>query len=209
MEKTLFESLMAVQAELKAPKDQHNRFGDYDYRSCERILEALKPLLSKHRLVLTLSDEVISLDGDHYVKATATIHNENGSFSNASSARESKGKKGMDDSQTTGSASSYARKYALNGLFAIDDAKDSDTDEYQKQTQQKDTDTDENSAKAQAMQEPAKAAIICQACGKPIVGLHHRGEDLTPEQIAKRTNKKYERTLCLDCASKIKPKENA
>lgn len=205
MEKTLFESLMAVQAELKAPKDQYNKFGKYSFRSCESILEALKPLLSKHRLVLTLSDEVVSLDGDHYVKATATIHNENGSFSNASSAREAKEKKGMDDSQITGTASSYARKYALNGLFCIDDTKDADTNEYGEQ--QKSANNRQNSAKAQTRQEPAKAALTCQACGKPIVGVHHNGKSFTPEQIAQSTTNKFKRALCWDCANRAK--ENA
>lgn len=205
MEKTLFESLMAVQAELKVPKDQYNSFGKYSYRSCEGILEALKPLLKKHRLVLTLSDEVVSVDGEHYVKATATIHNENGSFSNSSSAREAKEKKGMDDSQITGTASSYARKYALNGLFCIDDTKDADTDEYREQ--QKAANTRQNSEKAQAKQEPAKAALTCQACGKPIVGVQHNGKTFTPEQIAQSTTNKFKRTLCWDCANRAK--ENA
>lgn len=129
--------LIAIQSELKAPKGQFNSFGKYKYRSAEDILEALKPILAKYECFVILSDQ-ISLIGDrYYVIATATIWNKDGkSVSVTGIAREEDSKKGMDGSQITGTASSYARKYALNGLFAIDDTKDADTDEYAKKVQQ-------------------------------------------------------------------------
>lgn len=120
--------LIKIQGELKAPKGQYNSFGKYKYRSCEDILEAVKPLLAENNCTLTISDEIIYLGDRFYIKATAIITNEkNESVSTSALARESETKKGMDAAQITGSASSYARKYALNGLFAIDDTKDSDT----------------------------------------------------------------------------------
>lgn len=132
----IHEKLCTIQAKLVAPKNQRNSFGGYNYRSCEDILEALKPLLAETKCVLTLSDHVTAVADRVYVQATATLTDcEDGSFvSNTAYAREPVSKKGMDDSQITGTASSYARKYALNGLFAIDDNKDPDTDEYAKQT---------------------------------------------------------------------------
>lgn len=127
--------IMEIQQELKAPKNQYNSFGGYKYRSCEDILEALKPLLKKHGLLLTLNDELVVRGDRYYIEATATINGESGeNISNKAYAREDENKKGMDGSQITGTASSYARKYALNGLFLIDDTKDADTDEYKKQT---------------------------------------------------------------------------
>lgn len=145
------EKLMNIQQELKAPKNQRNSFGNYNYRSCEDILEAVKPLLVKYECILTLSDELVQVGDRYYVKATARLRDIKGdseikqdvngiitTFSedivNTAYARESETKKGMDDSQITGTASSYARKYALNGLFCIDDTKDADTNEYQNQT---------------------------------------------------------------------------
>ena len=120
--------LIAIQAELKAPKGQTNSFGKYKYRSCEDILEAVKPLCIKNNCLLTISDEMIMLGDRFYVKATATLSvTDLTPISVSAYARESLTKKGMDDSQITGSASSYARKYALNGLFCIDDTKDADT----------------------------------------------------------------------------------
>ena len=123
--------LIAIQAELKAPKGQTNKFGGYKYRSCEDILEAVKPLLRKHNAALTLTDDIIQIGGDVFVKATATFYAETSAPVAVSAfARHPREKKGMDDSQITGAASSYARKYALNGLFCIDDARDADTNEY-------------------------------------------------------------------------------
>jgi len=121
------EKLLAIQTELKAPKGQFNSFGKYKYRSCEDILEALKPLLSKADYTLTLTDEIVEVGGRVYIKATATIRDGLKTASVTAFARESLSKKGMDESQITGTASSYARKYALNGMFLIDDTQDADT----------------------------------------------------------------------------------
>lgn len=120
------EALYKVQAELKAPKGQYNAFGKYKYRSCEDILEAVKPLLAKHKLTLTLSDQPVEIGGHVYIEATASITDGTHVVAVKAYAREPETKKGMDDSQITGAASSYARKYALNGLFLIDDTADAD-----------------------------------------------------------------------------------
>ena len=132
---SVYEKLMNIQSELKAPKGQRNSFGNYNYRSCEDILEAVKPLLAKHQAALTISDTIELIGTRFYVKATAKLVDvvDGTMIENTAYARESESKKGMDDSQLTGATSSYARKYCLNGLFAIDDTKDADTDEYQKQ----------------------------------------------------------------------------
>ena len=134
--KAIYAALQAVQRELKAPKGQYNSFGKYKYRSCEDIVEAVKPLLNEQGLILTMSDEVVGVADRVYIKATCKVIDvANGDVIETSAlARESLTKKGMDDSQITGTASSYARKYALNGLFAIDDTKDADTDQYKQQT---------------------------------------------------------------------------
>jgi len=120
------EKLIKIQSELKAPKNQFNKFGGYNYRSQEDILEALKPLLKKHECLLTVTDEMEAVEGRVYVKATATITDGEKGVQVTAYAREASTKKGMDEAQITGSASSYARKYALNGLFLIDDTKDAD-----------------------------------------------------------------------------------
>lgn len=127
--------LQKVQTELKAPKDQFNSFGGFKYRSAEGILEAVKPILANHGLTLTLSDEVVCVGDHNYIKATATVMKDGESLSVSAYAREPESKKGMDSAQITGAASSYARKYALNGLFLIDDTKDPDTDQYRLQGQ--------------------------------------------------------------------------
>jgi hypothetical protein len=135
----LYEKLNMVQQELKAPKDQRNSFGGYNYRSCEDILEAAKPLLHKYRLNLVIRDDIDERNGKIYIKSFATlvdIDNPQDKIISTAEAREAESKKGMDDAQVTGSTSSYARKYLLNGLFLIDDTKDADTDEYVKQTTQ-------------------------------------------------------------------------
>lgn len=120
-------TLINIQNELKAPKNQFNSFGEFHYRSCEDILEAVKPLLFKYGAALILSDEVVLIGNRYYVKATATLlTSEGGTFKASAYAREMETRKKMDDGQLTGAASSYARKYALNGLFDIDDAKDAD-----------------------------------------------------------------------------------
>lgn len=181
------EQLRTVQMALKAPKGQHNKFGNYDYRSCEDILEAVKPLLQKESLTLTLDDEVVSVGNRIYVKTTATVRNENGELAeNHAFARESETKKGMDDSQITGTASSYARKYALNGLFLIDDTKDADTDEYA------------------ALQEKEKQNVTCECCGKKIKEAESsKGKKWTPAATAHFTKEKSGKVMCFDCYHKF------
>ena len=129
IEKNVYMKLVEVQSKLKAPKSQFNKFGNYAYRNCEDILEALKPLLNEVKAIINISDDVVLVGERYYIKATVRfICAETGEIIEASAmAREEENKKGMDSSQLTGSTSSYARKYALNGLFAIDDTKDSDT----------------------------------------------------------------------------------
>ena len=122
----LFEKLVKIQSELKAPKNQYNKFGNYSYRNCEDILESLKPLLEREKLTLLLGDELLVIGQRYYVKSTATLTDGEEEIKNSAFAREEETKKGMDGSQITGASSSYARKYALNGLFLIDDMKDSD-----------------------------------------------------------------------------------
>ena len=124
---SIYEKLNKIQSELKAPKGQYNSFGKYKYRSCEDIFEAVKPLLAKYELTLTTTDELLYIGDRYYIKATAILGDkENNMVMNCGYAREEETKKGMDGSQITGASSSYARKYALNGLFLIDDTKDSD-----------------------------------------------------------------------------------
>ena len=124
---TIYEKLAAVQSALKAPKSQRNNFGNYNYRSCEDIVESVKPLLKANGLLLNLTDELVMIGDRFYVKATAVVYDfDGGCVATTAFAREEASKKGMDGSQVTGASSSYARKYALNGLFAIDDTKDSD-----------------------------------------------------------------------------------
>lgn len=123
---TLVQKLITIQSTLKAPKNQRNNFGGYNYRSCEDILEAVKPLLAEQGLILTISDDMVMLGNRFYVKASATITDGENSVTNVAYAREEETKKGMDSAQITGAASSYARKYALNGLLCIDDTKDPD-----------------------------------------------------------------------------------
>lgn len=148
------EKIVAIQSELKAPKGQYNSFGKYNYRSCEDILEGVKPLLTKHGLILTIQDSIDLIGDRFYVKATATITDGKEQLSTSAYARESLDKKGMDASQVTGATSSYARKYALNGLLAIDDTKDVDTMDNNKKPVQQTQETvyNWNSLKTRAVQ---------------------------------------------------------
>lgn len=144
--------LIVIQSELKAPKSQFNKFGGYKYRKAEDILEAVKPLLNKQKCTLTITDDIVMVGNRIYVKATATIKNEKGECETTTGwAREEETKKGMDGSQITGASSSYARKYALNGLFAIDDNADSDTtNDGQHQEAQQQTQTQQPAAQQPA-----------------------------------------------------------
>lgn len=137
MKKDILSKLLQIQARLNAPKNQYNEFGKYKFRNCEDIIEAVKPILKELNVILTLSDQVEYIGNRYYIKAFATLSDcdTDQSYSVSALAREEETKKGMDAAQITGSSSSYARKYALNGLFAIDDAKDPDTNENRKETQ--------------------------------------------------------------------------
>ncbi|MEE1019313.1 MAG: ERF family protein [Acutalibacteraceae bacterium] len=183
----IFEKLSKIQSELKAPKNQYNSFGKYKYRSCEDILEAVKPICQKNGCALILSDEVVNLDGRYYVKATATLIDGEDKISNSAFAREDESKKGMDGSQITGTASSYARKYALNGLFCIDDTKDADTNE----------NAQERQSRAQK-----DNPIICPKCGKAVKSIKGKdGKTRTPEQVLAQLN------MCADCYKQEKSNE--
>lgn len=181
----VYGKLMMIQKELKAPKGQYNSFAKYNYRSCEDILEAVKPLCIKNNTTLLLNDAVQEVSGRFYVVATATlIDTESGDSVSANAyAREPQDKKGMDDSQITGMASSYARKYALNGLFCIDDTKDADTDEVKRQ--------DQNPVK--------KGEVICESCGIPIKGVTCQGIRYSPDDIADKSIDRYGKRLCWGC----------
>lgn len=166
---SIYEKLLSIQTELKVPKSQYNKFGGYNYRNCEDILETLKPLLKQHNATVLLTDEIENIGDRFYVRVNATfIDIESGEKVTVSAlAREDLSKKGMDSSQVTGSTSSYARKYALNGLFCIDDNRDADTLNNSK----------EYTAPPKAQKQPTKPVqppkqasnvIICPVCGKPV-----------------------------------------
>lgn len=182
-----------AQAELKAPKNQYNSFGKYNYRSCEDILEAAKPICRKHDLVLLLTDKPVCIGERYYIEATARLYDtESDLFLEATaSAREADTKKGMDDSQVTGTASSYARKYALNGLFNIDDTKDADTDAYKKQTTTNTT---------------AAPEYKCADCGKPFEAFRDpaSGKTFTPAEVFQMAKKRNTDGVarCADCRKK-------
>lgn len=165
--------LLEIQQELKVAKDQFNSFGNYKYRSCEQILEALKPLLKKNELVLTLTDEIVQLGARFYVKAVATLYDLEGKEIHhvIGMAREQENKKGMDESQVTGATSSYARKYALNGLFCIDDQKDPDNNDKENDNEEeKEKETNKKPICPKCGNETSQGAInnwgICAKCYK-------------------------------------------
>ena len=165
MEESFKARLGKLQAELKAPKNMYNSFGKYSYRNAEGIMEAVKPLLVKYGMILNVSDGVELIGERYYIRAIATVTDTDtlDSISSTAYARESLDKKGMDDSQITGTASSYARKYALNGLFLLDDTKDADTDEYHNQTNKpKNDEKDEKQFNEQAKKDLANKASQAQ-----------------------------------------------
>lgn len=165
----MFTKLVEIQTKIKAPKNLYNSFGKYKYRNAEGICEAVKPFLAEQKCVLILSDEIIEVGGRIYVKATATLYdNETGAYISASAmAREAEKKAGMDDSQITGTASSYARKYALNGLFLLDDTKDADSDEHHTELEEKKkkAEVENQSAEIAKMKiAPVKVTVIKKRC---------------------------------------------
>ena len=189
----IYEKLNAIQTELKAPKNLYNSFGKYSYRNAEGILEAVKPLLKQYGCILTLEDDAINIGDRFYIKATATLHDveKDAKVQTSALAREDEVKKGMDGSQITGTASSYARKYALNGLFILDDTKDADTDEYHAQTTAEKTEkpkpkTQKEKAKAAyPPREEMMAVILTQWDEKKILDGYGVGKlaDVTDEQV--------------------------
>ena len=190
---SIFEKLSAIQEELSVPKNQHNGFGNYNYRSCEDILEKAKPLCKKYKAVLMLFDELVNIGDRYYVKATATLYDtESTEVVNAwAFAREEESKKGMDGSQVTGASSSYARKYALNGLFCIDDVKDSDftnTGEKAKPPVKAPAPASTNTRPAP---QNAPTAGICVACGADVT-----------DKVRDYSVKKFGQCFCMDCQKK-------
>lgn len=180
------EKLNKIQVALNAPKSQRNNFGNYNYRSCEDILEAAKPLLKEHKCVLKLSDNIELVGNRYYIKSVATIKDcETLEEENSTAyAREEENKKGMDGSQITGASSSYARKYALNGLFCIDDNKDSDSTNTHGKTSDKPK--KENTAQQ-------NKTYKCKNCGADV-----------PENVAKYSYSKFKKILCLECQKAVK-----
>ena len=188
------ERLLKIQTELKAPKSQYNSFGKYNYRNCEDILEALKPLCQAHNAVLTIKDDIVQVGDRYYVKATVTLScaetDKNEEISTTAFAREEEVKKGMDGSQVTGASSSYARKYALNGLFNIDDTKDSDG------TNKGDGDTEKPKPQPKQNKEP-KIEIDLEGVAKYFnvtvndltdemkeMALKRKRKEITPQELA-------------------------
>lgn len=204
----IYEKLGHIQAELKAPKNQYNSFGGYKYRSCEDILEAVKPLLARYECVLTISDEIVSVNDRVYVKATAKLIDYDGtSITETAMAREPGDKKGMDASQVTGAASSYARKYCLNGLLCIDDTRDADTEEHNKVVNAK-------APAAKPAPKPANVADtrahLCTDCGSVIVPAVGPKGAMTQEEVVDNSIKYFGVELCYKCACKrFKNKTNA
>lgn len=179
----IYEKLLNIQSQLKAPKNQFNSFGKYNYRSCEDILEGLKPLLKENKATLTINDEIVQIGDRYYVRAIATLWIEEGdSISATAYAREDESKKGMDLAQITGSTSSYARKYALNGLFAIDDTKDSDA-----------TNTHGKEGQATSKQSNGSNTLHCSGCGVKI-----------NQRVADYSKQKFGKLLCMNCQKKVK-----
>ncbi len=204
---TIHEKLVDIQLRLNAPKGQYNTFGKYYYRSCEDILTAVKPLLGEHKLSITLVDNIEAVGNRYYIKATATISDGENSISASAFAREEENKKGMDGSQITGASSSYARKYALNGLFAIDDNKDSDSTNNGLQGSQK--------AKGERKEQTEKQTkeYKCAYCGKPFEGFTAKsdGKFYSAGQAYHMSEKKYGgKAYCSKtCAEKAGAKGNA
>lgn len=203
----VYQKLYIVQQELVAPKDQYNSFGKYKYRSCESILEALKPILKDVQMTIILSDTVKEIGGRVYVEATAkAVDVETGeAVSVTASAREEESKKGMDGSQVTGASSSYARKYALNGLFAIDDNQDSDaTNKGEKApangVKPEGSNYTTEAKKPQKTPERAPDGVLyCAVCGEAIKPLKQGGNSYSDEQVAERALKKFNQQMCWSC----------
>lgn len=192
----IYQSLNYIQSNLKAPKGQFNSFGKYHYRSCEDILEGVKPHLKETNTCLVISDEIVTIGDHNYIKATATLYGaDGGAVANSAFAKEPLDKKGMDPSQITGATSSYARKYALNGLFCIDDTKDADTDAYTAnttQTKAKAKAPETNTIREKRVKEEYLKSITQQ------MGIKQINPKLISEYINKTFNKKTSNELTED-----------
>ena len=193
---SIYSKLFEIQQNLKAGKGQYNKFGNFHYRSCEDILEAVKPILAQQKAVLILQDELVYNGQRYYIKATACLLDiETGEeVKSEAYAREEEAKKGMDSSQVTGASSSYARKYALNGLFCIDDNKDSDTTNTYGKENQRQTQKSQQQAQNQAQNK-----YCCEQCGKEFIGFKTQKMAYSPFQEYAERKKKYGKALCNDC----------
>ena len=193
---SIYSALNYIQSNLKAPKGQFNSFGKYHYRSCEDILEGVKPHLKETNTCLVISDEIVTIGDHNYIKATATLYGaDGGAVANSAFAKEPLDKKGMDPSQITGATSSYARKYALNGLFCIDDTKDADTDAYTAnttQTKAKAKAPETNTIREKRIKEEYLKSITQQ------MGIKQINPKLISEYINKTFNKKTSNELTED-----------
>ena len=183
--------LIEIQNRLNAPKSRRNDFGKYNYRSCEDILEAVKPILAMNQMFVTLADDIVEVGGRIYIKAIATVVDaETGEAASVTAfAREEDSKKGMDASQVTGAASSYARKYALNGLFAIDDCQDSDA-------------TNTHGKEPQTPDQPTDPMFRCEKCGAVLKPYEKNGKTYSIRQHAEGSKKKFGGIYCIDCIEK-------
>lgn len=205
----IIEKLNRIQTTLIAKKGQFNSFGKYAYRSCEDILESIKPHLQKEGLILTLQDDIVLIGDRFYVKATATLTDGKETVTTTAFAREELEKKGMDGSQVTGAASSYARKYALNGLFAIDDCKDADTNEQREQAMAAPEKEKKPAAKKQKtvqdlqQEMESRPHLTCADCGAFIFDAYGKdGKQIPLDGYEQLCQKFFKRTLCRDCQKK-------
>jgi len=187
---TLLQKLICIQAELKCPKNQFNKFGEFYYRSCEDILEGIKPLLAKYECALTISDEIKEIGGRIYVEATVSLFDGTDIQCTRALAREEESRPKMSVSQCTGSASSYARKYALNGLFVLDDVKDADHMD--------------NSVKTR---NNASEEYVCEKCEKPFEDFTHNEKKYTAKDGYEISKRKNGIALCFSCAKELKKSE--
>lgn len=188
------EKLSVIQQELIAPKNQYNSFGKYNYRSCEDILEGLKPFLGKLKVAVTVTDDIVVVGERFYVKATATLRDceSNETVANTAYARESDDKKGMDASQVTGATSSYARKYALNGLFCIDDVKDADTRDNRQQEAKEQKQAEEDVKKIENLKiSDIKVKVLQERCEKEGVPVEKIYKLYKVESLADITEKQF------------------
>ena len=197
---TIAEKLFTIQQKVKATKSEYNSFGKYSYRSAEGIIESIKPILAETKTFITLADDIREVGGRFYIEASAILHDtesENIILTKAL-AREAETKKGMDESQVTGAASSYARKYALSGLLLLDDNKDADSDEYTERTQERGNSEPKKTTSAPKTQQKQKIRIVCADCGGEVKA--YQGQPA--EKIAQATAKKYGKPICMECSAK-------